>query len=136
MPINIKKKGANKVGYKKPPKSSQFKPGKSGNPKGRPKETRNFKTDLLEELQETIAIKESGQTKTVSKQRAMLKILTAKAVQGDIKATTIIVNLVHKLLHDETSDEDTTDLSAADQAILEHYKSKVIYQAKKEGEIK
>ena len=25
------------VGYKKPPKSGQFQPGKSGNPKGRPK---------------------------------------------------------------------------------------------------
>lgn len=30
-----------KIGYKKPPKKSQFKKGKSGNPKGRPKGSKN-----------------------------------------------------------------------------------------------
>ena len=33
-----------KVGYKRPPVSTRFKPGSSGNPKGRPKGQRNFKT--------------------------------------------------------------------------------------------
>ena len=38
------------VGYKKPPKRTQFKPGQSGNPRGRPKGTKNLKTDLAEAL--------------------------------------------------------------------------------------
>ena len=29
------------VGYKTPPKNTQFQPGQSGNPKGRPKGTKN-----------------------------------------------------------------------------------------------
>ena len=40
----------NPVGYKQPPKHTQFKPGQSGNPKGRPKGTQNLATDLAEEL--------------------------------------------------------------------------------------
>jgi hypothetical protein len=49
-----------KVGYKRPPKTRQFQKGKSGNPKGRPKNTRNLKTDLAEELTSRISGKQRG----------------------------------------------------------------------------
>ena len=38
------------VGYGKPPEHTRFQPGRSGNPRGRPKGTKNLKTDLVEEL--------------------------------------------------------------------------------------
>ena len=34
------------AGYGKPPRHSRFKKGQSGNPKGRPRGSRNFSTDL------------------------------------------------------------------------------------------
>ena len=34
-----------KIGYGRPPRHSQYKPGQSGYPRGRPKGSRNFKTD-------------------------------------------------------------------------------------------
>ena len=69
------------VGYKKPPKQSQFKQGQSGNPRGRPKGTKNLKTDLLEELGEQILVREGSRTRKISKQRAMLKNLIAQTLK-------------------------------------------------------
>ena len=55
-----------KVGYGKPPKSGQFKRGKSGNPKGRPKGSQKLATDLAAELNEQITVREDGKARRVS----------------------------------------------------------------------
>ena len=51
------------VGHRKPPKHTQFKRGQSGNPKGRPKESRNFSTDLKDTLKEPVRVTRDGQAK-------------------------------------------------------------------------
>jgi hypothetical protein len=110
-----------KPGYKRPPRATQFKPGKSGNPKGRPKGARNFKSDLKDELCEVIRIKEQGHSKTITKQRALIKSLTAKAVQGDTRAANTLINVMFRLRPPELIDEMPTELSEEDQAILDTY---------------
>ena len=87
------------VGYKRPPKHTQFQKGRSGNPNGRPKGTRNLKTDLLEELAETIVIREGERPRQVSKQRAFVKTLMAKALKGDMRAAAPLLRLME--VHDE-----------------------------------
>ena len=74
--------GKYEVGYGKPPKHTRFKKGQSGNPKGRPEDTKNLKTDLREEMNEKITIREGADERPVSKQRALVKRLTAKAIKG------------------------------------------------------
>ena len=109
------------VGYGKPPEKGQFQPGQSGNPKGRPPGTQNLKTDLAEELAERILIREGGQQRAVSKQRAMLKSLMAKAVTGDAKAANIVLRLVERLLGSDDSEDQEEPLAPDDQKILEAF---------------
>jgi hypothetical protein len=113
------------IGYKKPPLTAQFKKGKSGNPKGRPKGSRNLRTDLEAELAETIQVSEGGTRKAISKQRAMLKSLTARALQGDTRAANTVLGLVQKLLDDEEPGASQEELAAEDRAILDAYEQRL-----------
>jgi hypothetical protein len=81
------------IGRGKPPSATQFKPGQSGNPAGRPKGSKNFKTDFLEELQSTIEISEGGEKKQITKQRALFKRLINAAIGGDVKAVDAVMKL-------------------------------------------
>lgn len=86
------------VGYGRPPKHTQFKPGQSGNPRGRPKGTKNLKADLMEELGERIVVREGDATRRVSKQRAVVKTLVAKALKGDARSGSLLTGLMMRLL--------------------------------------
>jgi len=109
------------VGYRKPPKSSRWRKGQSGNRSGRQKGVRNLKTELTEELGEIINIKEQGLARTVTKQRALIKALTAKAVQGDTRAANILINMMFRLLHPELIADAPEELAKEDQAILDSF---------------
>ena len=113
------------VGYKKPPKKTQFKRGRSGNPRGRPKGTKNFKTELAEELQERVRVREGGTAREVSKQRAMLKRLTEKALHGDARSASIIVNMVARFLDQSEEEDRTAPLTAEDLAILRNFEERL-----------
>lgn len=112
------------VGYGKPPKTTQFKPGQSGNPKGRPKGVKNLTTDLQEELETKVQITEDGKSKMVTKQRAMLKQLVQKAMKGDSKAADVLIKLAISIEQATSLDIDEDELAAEDLAILKNFQKK------------
>jgi hypothetical protein len=71
------------VGYGKPPKEMRFMQGKSGNPKGRPKGSKNLATSFIEVGREEITVTEGGRTRTMTKSDAVVHQLTNKAASGD-----------------------------------------------------
>jgi hypothetical protein len=109
------------VGYGKPPRHTQFKPGQSGNSKGRPRRTRNFKTDLREELEAEVVVNEGGRTQTISRQKAMIKRTVEKALQGDLRATQMLAQWVSMHLADDPTLLASEPLDKEDLALLARY---------------
>ncbi len=80
-------KGADyEVGYRKPPLHTQFRKGKSGNPNGRPKETRRLDRTIQAELDRVVNIVIEGRQTAISKKEASARQLFAKALRGDARA--------------------------------------------------
>jgi len=114
------------VGYGKPPKHTRFQPGQSGNPRGRPKGTKNLKTDLMEELSEKIVIREGDRSQKVSKQRAFVKTLVARTLKGDARSATLLTSMMMRLLDTGEGAPDIEDALVDDELeILEAFADRV-----------
>lgn len=109
---------ANKPGYKRPPEATQFKRGRSGNPRGRPKGARSLKTDLTKLMEKRLRIREDGEQRHVSGQELMLLKLFEKAAKGDVKATTQIIGMVMKLDASEPREKGPEIVTENDQEIV------------------
>ena len=116
------------IGYKKPPRHSQFKKGRSGNPKGRPKGTRNFKTDLREVLAAPVTIRQNGRATTVSSQCAAFMQLQAGAVKGERHSRDRFLDYAERYGEDEAAEDAERALAQADQDIVVHFKERTIAQ--------
>lgn len=98
---------AYEIGYKRPPKSGQFKKGQSGNPKGRPKGSNNFVMLLEQELAQSIVVNENGKKKTVTRMQAMVKRMVSGALQGETKAMLTLVEILKRTGRFEDSSIET-----------------------------
>lgn len=110
------------VGYGKPPEEKQFKTGKSGNPKGRPKGSKNTYKLLQEILDQKLEVVDNGKKIKISKKVAMLTQLINQGVKGDVKAISVL--FPHMLMADireEEKDQVIAALSRDDKAIIESY---------------
>jgi hypothetical protein len=107
------------VGYGKPPRQHQFQPGRSGNPKGRPKGSKNESTILREILQHKIGIRgANGRVRKISVMEGIHRKVADDALKGDIKAAAFLFNRYAALVSGELQPQDMSD---DDRAVLEAF---------------
>ena len=82
------------VGYRRPPRSYQFKKGKSGNPRGRPKGSISAASHVATALKESMVVQERGLRKTLSKLAVAAKQLVNKAAAGDLRAMKLLLEIM------------------------------------------
>ena len=112
------------TGYRRPPMHTRFKPGQSGNPKGRPKGSRGLKTVVQQVLAETVTIREGEKTRRIPMLQAMVKANSLKAAQGNTPAFNAVTSLAIKTEKLEDPDIGVPSrelLAAEDEAIIREY---------------
>lgn len=114
-----------RVGRGRPPVEHQFKKGRSANPAGRPKGSRNLKSELAEELNEKISVREGGRNKRVTKVRAIVKTSVAKALQGSDKAASTVFNLAVKTGVHEEGPATTDEINTSRKAIFDRFRERL-----------
>lgn len=110
------------VGYKHPPLASRFQPGRSGNPKGRPKGSKNWSTILAEAAGRQRTIGVGGKKVRMSGREAVAEQLVINAIKGDPKARRDFLNEMRLERQQQPSSsssrQEAEPLSANDEALL------------------
>ena len=113
-------------GYKNLPKEHQFRKGKSGNPKGRPRKKKQSSSDpgldliasVHRELGKTISVQENGQHKEITKLEAFSAQLVAQSVNGKPSQQKMLLGLLMLDTHEETEKQTLEQLQSHDEDLL------------------
>jgi hypothetical protein len=79
------------VGYGKPPAATRFQPGKSGNPKGRPKGRAAIEDAIFKVMDEPLVTTEGGKRRRMPAREAIFRRIRTKAMNGDVRAAKFLV---------------------------------------------
>lgn len=94
------------VGYGRPPKHTQFKPGTSGNPKGRPNGAPPVEDLLLREARKLVTVKIGGKVEKISKIEALVRQLFRLALEGDLQAARMVMSYLDLAMAGEEGSGD------------------------------
>jgi hypothetical protein len=108
-----------KIGKGKPPRHTQFKKGQSGNPGGRKKGQRNFKTILSKIMESEIELTENDRTRKVLVVEAIVLRQVENALHRDFRSGDSLLNRYERLAGEVA--EDGQDVAEEDEAILQRH---------------
>jgi hypothetical protein len=106
-----------RVGKGRPPRSRQWKPGQSGNPRGRPRGSRSFATIMNEILNKQYQVSERGQIRKISGREVLGRTLFQRGSTGNLKAIASIFAMEPDFLRELQSRERITSNMTAEEAM-------------------
>jgi hypothetical protein len=110
------------VGKGKPPVEHQWKPGQSGNNRGRPKGTKSEETILKQVLLLKIRIPIAGKIMDVTLREGIYYRMASDALAGNIKSATFLLNRFVAVL---SGDKAAATMDDDDRAILLDYLGRI-----------
>jgi hypothetical protein len=82
------------VGNCRPPRSTRFRPGQSGNPRGRPKRARGLSGLVARVFRERVEAEQNGRRRRITKLEAALTQLINNAAKGEHRSTQLALTLL------------------------------------------
>jgi uncharacterized protein DUF5681 len=95
-----------KVGYRRPPKNTQFKKGQSGNPNGRPKGQRSIYQEIEREFLRTVTIIMNGRKTQITAIAGLVRQEMSRAFKGDEEAREAISEFLTLLMRMRPQNEN------------------------------
>lgn len=86
-----------------PPLHTRFKPGQSGNPKGRPPGAVNLSTWVQRGLREHVVVTKNGKPSRMIKAEVISNRLLDESMKGDLKSTQFIAQLDQEAMTGQTA---------------------------------
>jgi hypothetical protein len=107
----MKRRSDYAIGYGRPPINTRFKPGQSGNPKGRVKGRKNMVGLLQDALDKRITVREGDTVRKVSTAEALILALMSKALKGDARACAMLIGLTQQSGEFESTPQMVTSIT-------------------------
>ena len=108
------------IGYARPPKHTQFRPGQSGNPSGGRKKRESLQEIVVKVLIEKVELQIGKRTEKIPGVTGLIRTAMSRALQGDYKFLMAVIAIIRLSgLSDAGADALTSEVDGrADEVIL------------------
>jgi hypothetical protein len=122
------------VGFRKPPKHTQFRPGHSGNPKGRQKGAKGMKTLARQILTTRVPVRSASGTKMMTRMDALLHKMVELSMKGNPRLILTLIDLYQQSVPEQRNSEapqHAPSLTGTDEATLAMLKELLLVEGEK-----